>query len=49
MLLDVLPRAAAGDGRVLVVDGARLVGIVTPTDVTSALERLSVSRPLERR
>jgi Zn-dependent protease/predicted transcriptional regulator len=49
MLLDVLPRASAGDGRVLVVDGSRLVGIVTPTDVTNALERLSLRRSVGRR
>jgi Zn-dependent protease/predicted transcriptional regulator len=49
MLLDVLPRASAADGRVLVVDGSRLVGIVTPTDVTRALEHLSLIRSAERR
>jgi CBS domain-containing protein len=49
MLLDVLPRASAADGRVLVVDGSRLVGIVTPTDVTRALEHLSLIRSGERR
>ncbi len=49
LLVDVLPRAGAGDGRVLVVEGERLVGIVTPTDVTTALERLSLTRPDARR
>ena len=44
LVVDVLSRAGAGDGRVLVVDGGQLVGIVTPTDVTSALERLSLTR-----
>jgi len=46
LLVDVLQRAGAGDGRVLVVDGPQLVGIVTPTDVTTALERLALSRSL---
>jgi len=44
LLVDVLSRAGAGDGRVLVVDGHRVVGIVTPTDVTAAVERLSLTR-----
>jgi Zn-dependent protease/predicted transcriptional regulator len=48
-LVDVLRRAGPGDGRVLVVDGQRLVGIVTPTDVTNALETLSLRRELARR
>jgi CBS domain len=46
LLVDVLQRAGAGDGRVLVVDGPQLVGIVTPTDVTTALERLALRRSL---
>jgi CBS-domain-containing membrane protein len=45
LLVDVLARAGAGDGRVLVVDNGRVVGIVTPTDVTAALERFSLTRP----
>jgi Zn-dependent protease/predicted transcriptional regulator len=49
LLVDVLPRAGAGDGRVLVIDDGRLVGIVTPTDVTAALERLSLTRPRDER
>ena len=44
LIVDVLGRAGAGDGRVIVIDGDRVVGIVTPTDVTSALERLSLTR-----
>jgi CBS domain-containing protein len=49
LLVDVLSRAGAGDGRVLVIDDGRLVGIVTPTDVTAALERLSLTRPRDER
>jgi Zn-dependent protease/CBS domain-containing protein len=43
-LTDLLPRmAACGDGRVLVVeDGQRLVGIVSPTDVSRAIERATL-------
>jgi hypothetical protein len=39
LLVDVLHRSGRADGRVLVLDhDQRLVGIVTPTDVTAALE-----------
>ena len=48
LLVDALPRSGQGDGRVLVVDGRRVVGIVTPTDVTNALESLSLRRELIR-
>jgi Zn-dependent protease/CBS domain-containing protein len=43
-LTDLLPRmAACGDGRVLVIeDGQRLVGIVSPTDVSRAIERATL-------
>ena len=44
LLVDALRRAGAGDGRVLVIEEGRLLGIVTPTDVTAALERLSLTR-----
>jgi Zn-dependent protease/CBS domain-containing protein len=38
-LVDVLPRMrGCGDGRVLVVDGGRLVGILSPTDVARLIE-----------
>jgi Zn-dependent protease/CBS domain-containing protein len=38
-LVDLLPRLnACGEGRALVVDDGRLVGIVTPADVTRAVE-----------
>lgn len=38
-LADLLPRLAGGsDGRALVLDGERLVGIVSPTDVAHQLE-----------
>jgi Zn-dependent protease len=43
-VVEVLTRAGSADGRVVVVDDGRLVGIVTPTDVTSALERLLLAR-----
>ena len=38
-LIDVLRRQREGTMRVLVMDGEHLVGIVTPSDVTRALER----------
>jgi len=43
-LIDVLATATSGDGRIVVVDeiGA-LVGLVTPRDVTTAFERLSLT------
>ena len=44
LIVDVLGRTGAGDGRVIVLDGVRVVGIVTPSDVTTALERLSLAR-----
>lgn len=43
-VVDVLTRAGSVGGRVVVVDDGHLVGIVTPTDVTSALERLLLAR-----
>jgi hypothetical protein len=43
--LALLARAIAGDGCGLVVDDGRLLGIVTPTDVTAAIERFSLTRP----
>jgi Zn-dependent protease/predicted transcriptional regulator len=49
LLVDVLRRSGAADGRVLVVDDCqRLVGIVTPTDVTTALDRRTLTRTLDR-
>lgn len=47
-LLDVLRRGGSTDGRILVVTGGALVGIVTPTDISSALEGLALRRRLER-
>jgi Zn-dependent protease/predicted transcriptional regulator len=39
-LLEVLPRLRnGGDGRVLVVEGGRVVGIVSPTDIARVLDR----------
>jgi CBS domain-containing protein len=49
LLIDVLRHAGRADGRVLVVEGRRLVGIITPTDVTNAVESLSLRRELARR
>jgi Zn-dependent protease/CBS domain-containing protein len=44
-LVDVLPAMArSGDGRVVVLDGDRIVGILTSTDVTRAIE-LAELRP----
>ena len=48
LIVDVLGRTGAGDGRVIVLDGDRVVGIVTPSDVTTALERLSLAREWAR-
>ena len=45
MLVDVLGRARTSSGRVIVADGRRLVGMVTPGDVATAIERLSLTHP----
>ncbi len=46
-LADLLPRLGGPTGgRALVLDGGRLVGIVSPLDVTRALERSTSSRPV---
>ena len=46
-----LPGRLSGcsDGRVLVVDGGRLVGIVSPSDLTRVLEVVSLRRPPDGR
>ena len=45
-LLDALAGARSADGRIVVVDAeGRLVGLVTPSDVTNAFDRLSLLRP----
>jgi hypothetical protein len=49
LLWNVLRRSGPGDGRILVVGGRRLVGIVTPTDITNALESLGLRRELTSR
>jgi Zn-dependent protease len=49
LVIDVLRRAGRRDGRVLVVEGRRLVGIITPTNVSNALESLPWRRELARR
>jgi Zn-dependent protease/CBS domain-containing protein len=48
LLTDVLQRATSGDNRVLVLDGTRLVGILSPSDVARIIETRSVREP-ERR
>jgi Zn-dependent protease len=45
LLVPVLQRAAATDGRILVFDGGALAGIVTPTDVTRALQFAEARSP----
>ena len=48
-LVDLVVRlGAAGDGRALVFDGPRLVGIVSPTDVTRAIQIAELSHRDER-
>jgi hypothetical protein len=42
----LLERLASGDGnRALVVDGARVVGIVTPSDLTRLIDVYRLARP----
>lgn len=43
-VIDVLMRSGSADGRMIVIDDGRLVGIITPSDITSALERLLLAR-----
>lgn len=46
-LVDVLSRLnACAEGRVLVLDGGRLVGIVTPTDVARIVEVATMGEPV---
>jgi CBS-domain-containing membrane protein len=45
LLVDAMSRAAAGDRRVLVVVDGQVVGIVTPSDLAAAVERLSLVHP----
>jgi CBS domain-containing protein len=42
LLVPVLQRATGSDGRVLVMRDGHLAGIVTPTDVTRAVQRATV-------
>lgn len=44
-LLERVAGARAGDGRALVFDGARLVGIVSSTDLRRAMEAAALHRP----
>jgi Zn-dependent protease len=48
-LVDVLRRSGQVDGRVFVVDENRLVGIVTPNNIATALDGLSLRQELLRR
>ena len=48
-LLDVLARGHDGDGRIVVVDRGTLVGIVSPVDITQAIQRHSLRAELARR
>ena len=47
-LLDVLARGSGGDGRIVVVDGREVVGIVSPVDITHAMQRLGLQADLAR-
>ena len=47
-LLDVLARGPGGDGRIVVLDGGHVVGIVSPTDVTQAVQRFGLHADLSR-
>ena len=42
LLLDAVRRAGRSEGRILVLDNGLLTGIVTPTDVAKAIERLDL-------
>ena len=42
-------RTPSAEGRMLVLDGGRLVGIVTPTDINRALQRADLARMTESR
>jgi Zn-dependent protease len=45
LLVDVLMRSRSGDGRIVVVDvDGRLSGLITPTDVNAAFERMTLVR-----
>jgi Zn-dependent protease len=47
LVTDVLPRlGGCAEGRVLILDAERLVGIVAPGDITRALHLASVGRPV---
>ena len=48
-LLDVLARGRGGDGRIVVLDRGQLVGIVSPVDITQAIQRLGLHADLGRR
>lgn len=46
-LAELIPRLnRAADGRALVLDGGRLVGIVSPVDITRAIEQGRLRRPM---
>ena len=48
-LLDVLARGHGGDGRIVVLDRGELVGIVSPVDITQAIQRRGLLADLTRR
>ena len=48
-LLDVLARGRGGDGRIVVLDRGQLVGIVSPVDITQAIQRRGLHADLTRR
>ena len=48
-LLDVLARGQGGDGRIVVLDDGKVVGIVSPVDVTQAIQRLGLQAELTGR
>ncbi len=48
-VLDVLARGHGGDGRIVVLDRGELVGIVSPVDITQAIQRRGLLADLTRK
>jgi CBS domain-containing protein len=46
LLIDALARGHRGEGRIIVVDNERVVGIVSPVDVTQAMQRFGLRADL---
>jgi len=42
LVLDVISRSATGDGPVVVLDHGRVVGIVSPVDITQVIQRFGL-------